>query len=174
MKKNIVTQYVKHALSITSPEALKSTIQRVEKVLRKSSYPHQYIKSVIWHVLNNIRNLHITSSFGVTDNIDIEFEVGRHQTKHTPNKPTKINDNNDGTMKLISQRDKEAKRYIGCPFYTDTVYSAFQSFVRNIDLDVTLAPRPVITNSTMRIYSSLKQIGPDHTRKYREVCSLQS
>ncbi len=168
MKESIVTQYVKHALSITSSEAYKSTLQRLAKVLRKSSYPHQYIKFIIWHVLNNIGNLHITSSFGITDNINIEFEVKRHQTRtqrtaytiNTANKTNKTNKTN------ISQNDKKAKRYIGCPFYTDAVHSAFHLFLRNINLDVTLAPRPMITNSTMRIYSSLKHNGPDHTRKY--------
>lgn len=159
MKRAIVKKYMLHALKITSPNAYKETLQNVNKVLRRSSYPKNLIKSIRIEVLDQIGAIHITSTIGQPDhNINFKDEIELSEMESHPPKKTKL------TTTTGNVNNKPAT-YIPCPYYNDNLFSDAKNILKQFHPnDFKLAPSIQLTNGK-EIFSTMKDRGPRECTK---------
>lgn len=75
MKRNVINEYVKTALQITTPECWESTILDLHATLKNSNYPSRLIKKAITNMKNLLGSITVTSEIGETDEdiLDVYF-----------------------------------------------------------------------------------------------------
>lgn len=67
VKRNVVMEFTKHALSVTSPIMYQHTIRNLYKTFRRSSYPPNFIDKILKTTLSKIGNTFTVSSVGEQD-----------------------------------------------------------------------------------------------------------
>lgn len=77
MKRSVLEEYIRHAISVTSPELMSITIRNLRLVLRRSSYPTTVTEPILKFQLSKLGGIFVTSTYGSPDNrVDIEKEIG--------------------------------------------------------------------------------------------------
>lgn len=180
MKKNIVKEYIRHALKVTSPQLYGTTLKRVGKVLRKSSYPWSMIRSTVCNTLTEIGSTHVTSIYGRPDTaIDHDYEIisrmHEHDIKNFVDSRNKLEKNKTKIRNFNSEKGKlEKKNFVAAPFYDQKSFNAMKRCINNYNVDITLAPSPVITNATEKVFSCMKMDHQHYLRKFAvfSICCM--
>lgn len=145
MKVNVVREYIRHALAVTSPILYDVTIKNLRKVLRRSSYPFGFIQDILVEVLGSIGRIHEVSTVGVYDeNFDFEKEL-KIRTKIMEERRRSV-------LKFGSRSDKP--KFISFPFHKP-IFEKTKSIIEKHRVQCRLAPTMINTNKG-RIYSKLK------------------
>lgn len=176
MKLNIMKQYMKHALSITSPEMYPLTMRKLTKVLRRSSYPAYLIRSVHWDILNEFGDVHVTSKTGSPDesiNPDHEIMLRNQGQGHIKRAALDANDEHVRTREAVRKgkiKTNGSSRYVAIPFYDEYSHKRINDFIASNGIPVNLASSSICTNES-RIFSSMKS-APSRACKKLAVFTL--
>lgn len=166
MKRSIVNEYIRHALKVTSPQMYGITIRRLERVLRKSSYPWSMIRSAVCNVLSEVGSTHLLSVYGLPDiAVDCDYEI---YSRMRGDESRCFMETQTGTKRMKKDIDYigTRKRFIAAPFYSQKSFNAMKQCINASGLDVALAPSPVMTNGTEKIFSNMKMDNQCNTRKF--------
>jgi len=131
VKRNILTEMIKHAFHVTSVIFLPKTRDLLETIFKNSSYPYQYYTTMIDDYLND-RNYH-AERIQKPENLD--------ETTNPQN-----------TM----QEKKRSANYVSCPYYRPLV-ERLNVMIKSHDVPVKLALSPVSTNRNS-VFSKLKDM----------------
>ncbi len=70
MKRNVVNECIKNALSITTDDYLFKAVSDVKKILRRSSYPETFFLGYLNQALENLMKIEISSMTGAETKIE--------------------------------------------------------------------------------------------------------
>lgn len=144
MKRNIVISYIKHALDVTSKSRYQNVIRAVQKTLRRSSYPRNFVSKCLKSVLNDIGGIFVTSTYGTVDdeNVCLRTEILGHD------EPPSCNIQ----RKMVMQLQKP--NYVSMPFHNDKALYLVNE--RLSSLPIRIAPTSTRPNKK-RFFTCLKR-----------------
>lgn len=170
MRKNIVKEYIRHALEVTSPQLYGDAIKKLEKVLRKSSYPWSMIRSATCNVLAEIGSTHLTSVCGSPDiAIDCDYEICSRMRKDELQSFVGARgklEKRDGAKGKTKAEGKSKGKFVAAPFYDRKSFNAMKRCMKESRIDVALAPSPLITNATEKVFSYMKMDSQYNLKKF--------
>lgn len=144
VKRNVVREYIRHALAVTSPILFNVTINNLRKVLRRSSYPFGFIQDILVDVLEEIGCLSEVSTVGVYDkSFDFATEIAMRSKI--------ISDSEMRSRRLRSS----PLRFISFPFDNNNIYKKTKDLIIKRKVNCRLAPRVVRSNKDW-IFSKMK------------------
>lgn len=138
MKINIVNEFVKNVLKITSKKYWIETINTLKTLLSNSNYPNRLIKRIISRICIEIGNIEVTSSIG-----DVEtnaIKMYERMTGFERNKTTNKPENN------LQIRSKENIKYLAVPHHPNMVTNIRMLLQKLKIRNVLIAPRIVMKN----------------------------
>lgn len=139
MKWNVVNEYVRHAIRITSPELMHTTVKNLRLFLKRSSYPKKFTEPIIKNMLSSLGGIHVTSSCGYTDAcFSFEREVQL-----------------DGQTKTKSKGRYNNQSYVPIPLHNMETVDKIKDIVKHHLPGCYVAPSTTRTNR-QRIFSKLK------------------
>lgn len=146
MKINIVSEFVKNALRLTSKKFWQETIIAVKKVLLNSNYPSRLIKRIISTQCKRLGTIEVTSSTG-----DVDFNaITTHNLMIKKKLPATIYPN--GKLQRKSIRNK---KYLAVPYHPNLI-SSIRSLLNILKIkNISIAPRIQIKNRS-HIYTNMK------------------
>ncbi len=154
LKRNIVTEYTRHAIHITSPEYMHMTIKGLRSVFRRSSYPSNFTEPIIKNFLNILGGIHIVSMVGSPDeSFDIEKEINIKQT--IQNKKNNTDGGRKRKQKHQPNHTEKKKKYISLPTHNWKVLNRMNYIAKNNNINCCFAPSPLINNGK-EVFSKLK------------------
>lgn len=149
MKRSIVRQFVKHAIEVTSHRLQYKALINLKSVLKRSSYPVDFISRVIKSVLNEMGDIVDLSIVGDPDpSINVIEEI-------------RLQGNYDLTQRKIrlkgerKEGKKSEKRYISFPYISRRTTYEMNVAIRNLKMQCSLAPSSIRPNSAI-LFSKLK------------------
>lgn len=155
MKLNVVKEYIKNAIKITTDDHLPETITRLTKALNRSSYPNNFYEKFIVESLWNTGKLQTTSEIDNPDEkLNCEMEL-----LSTCLKEGTI-DNNSQIQSLVKHNKKKGQnptrkpKFIPMPF-NNNLFKRSRKAIGKFKVDVKLAPRSIMPNRNL-VYSNLK------------------
>lgn len=150
MKENVVLEYIRHALSVTSPVLFNDTIKRLKKNLRRSSYPISFVQDLINRTLAKYGTVSVLSTIGEVDsNFDISKEIDmRNREGFAHNNGILV------TRKDCNKKDCN-KKFISIPYVTNGSFERTREIVKKRRIDCDLAPCMTRTNR-YKIFSKIK------------------
>lgn len=162
MKKNVLNEFIRHAIDVTSPDSLKLAVKRIKITLSRSSYPPNFISKLIREVFIKHGKLVTTSVVGDPDNnVKCHLEIAmreRHYTCLTSDWIGKIN----ATKKHGPANGQNNIKYIPVPFVGKSFLNDVKNIMSKYHIRCGVAPVPVITNKK-NLFSPLKD-------KYKWAC----
>lgn len=102
MKINIITEFVKNALEITSKKFWSETINTIKRVLSNSNYPNRLTKRILTRICKDLGNIEVTSSIGEVDPYMNAIEVYKEMTKFNHIKQLNNSLKEDSGMKYLA------------------------------------------------------------------------
>lgn len=146
LKINVVREYIRHALAVTSPVLYNVTIKNLRKVLRRSSYPFDFIQDNLKRILTSTGKVSEISSVGNVDAVfDFEMELAIRSQMQSD------------VIKRNSKQPKRCnyKKFISFPFDNGNIYRKTQRMISRHKINCKLSPAAVKQNRNW-IYSKLK------------------
>lgn len=148
LKRNVVAEYIRHAICITSPEFMQITIKGLRSVFRRSSYPSNLTEPIIKHFLNLFGGIHVKCVVG---NPDEFFNIEKEILIRYPNQKWECKSDNVAEKSGSSSK----KKYISLPFDQRKTLNKVKNIAKNNYIDCCFAPRPLNANSK-KVFSALK------------------
>lgn len=153
MKKNVVSEYIRHAIYITSPEFMHITIKNLRTTLRRSSYPMNFTEPIIKRLMGQFGNIHVTSTIGYIDELfNFEAEINSRSIYHDSTlNIRKLNECND------KQKGKQVKKtnFISFPLHNMKAYYDVKGVTKKNHIGCKIAPRTMLNNKKI-VFASLK------------------
>lgn len=138
MKRNMVKEFIRHAITITSPNRHRATIQRLTHTLRRSSYPKNFILKQLKHILEEIGSIITTSHVG---NPDPTFDFNKEiDTRKQANTNKYLNSPEHETPKIRNIRN------IPFPYSNPQALIIANNIIRRTQINCRLAAKPFRTN----------------------------
>lgn len=163
LKSNVVYEYTRHALCITSPCFYQLTMKNLKHTFTRSSYPPNFIKKILNKVLTSIGSVYLMSSVGEPDdNFNFLNELNARSFNNALNEPLleikgcKIKESN-----VFS----DAVKHIPIPFKSHNTINRVKGLVKKHYVRCRLAPR-VIRSNRMVAFSRLKDNIPLSSIKF--------
>lgn len=159
MKLNIIKEYLRNALRITSPIFWDITTNSVKKVLRNSNYPKKLIRETIKQVRYDLGSI-IIDSFGTTDESLLLKNTFAHSTiERSP-------------QETINKSPQYEYIYISAPFHPDFLQN-LRKLLKVLGIkNVRISPACVRKNKT-HLFSNLKNkrnLGSTIHSKFKIKC----
>jgi len=170
VKANVIYEYTKHALNVSSSTFYNITMKNIERTFVRSSYPPNLIRKTLWNVLNALGKTHVTSSVGEPDEnfvFEDEFTArGNEKIVMKNSKNSKIIDS-ECNLKMLKEKGSknDIVRYIPIPFHNQRIMNDVKGLMKKHNIGCKLAPRVVCTNRNL-IFSKLKDGTPTSCVKY--------
>lgn len=154
MKRNMIREFMRHALKLTHATRYQETIRKITSTLRRSSYPKSMIMAEMKKILRSIGGIHVTSSYGNTDEtIDFENEILAHELatlkRNATAKQLNANQNGCGNRRKAEsiKKSKVHDVYLPVPFCDNKTLTISKNIMRRRGLRYALAPRMMNSNS---------------------------
>lgn len=161
MKQNIIKEYIKNALSITTDDYIYKSLCEIEKVLKRSSYPEAYYLHYLSKSLKNLSKLQDLSSVGCIDNnFCPENElmlrwIGKTRMNFYNKRNSNVNITKYKKAKTTKNQNLFRKmKYIAIPF-NENLFRRSEGLVRKYNLGIKLAPQPIQRNKKI-VFTSVK------------------
>lgn len=149
-KWNVVKEYIKNALAITTDECVSTTVSELKTILRRSSYPNNFFEKYIFESLMDLGKLNVSSESGSTDNnLDCERELLLRWGRKLPTKiMEKNNQNSNGAIR------RKNEKFVKIPF-NKSLFRSSNRIVKKYNLGIKLAPYSANKNGRF-VFSNMK------------------
>lgn len=146
MKRNVVCEYIKNALTITTDDYIFKAVAGLNSVLKRSSYPENFFKNYVLETLKNLQQLQVSSILGCTNKeFNFENELLSRWIKTIPEENVKIMKCKVNKYNNKGQRSSQLKWFITIPF-NNKLFDRANKIVKKYKLNVKLAPKSIMNN----------------------------
>lgn len=163
VKVNMVREYIRHALQVTSPLQYKRTTKDLRAVFRRSSYPKNFVAKNMNEALDKYGGIHVTSECGVADTevcCESEVRCREGEASGTMGRKRRRENSSNGSE---NRRTKRPATYMSMPFYDESSLRAAKEIAGRVCSRMTLAPK--MMDGNRRNFASMNQKGPVRAKK---------
>lgn len=150
MKRNVVYEYIRNAIKISTDEHVFKTLTKVKRTLRRSNYPEHFYKTFMLESITNLGKLQDVGLVGNPEAIDFRTELSIrhfgngefHKAITGMNKTFKTLKNRKSGVK---KRPKGNSRFVSIPFH-EAIFRRTKKMIQKNNVNITLAPRSALKN----------------------------
>lgn len=155
LTRNVVSEYARHAISVTSPEFMNVTVKNLRSVFRRSSYPSNFTEPIIKCLTNSFGDVHVTSMVGSVDEaFDFVAELESRSTV-LPNKDKRKNDKDEGMNETKRLKMQGKMKYVPLPLHGMNIFNDLKNITRKNLGNCNFASRTT-RNNKKEMFSMLK------------------